>query len=156
MLSTTQNNFFLAILVFSNKARSHAWSLENKNPPKALTSTTGPCMQYFISIPTSSRLWNTQVYSSATCWWQRCQRYDLYCSLTWDSFMHWIVCKYPTTYTSHPKPSTSITWTSILSLVLLFTYIQCNLRHFCFNPTTTKFIWTKQIFYSTSFRTIFH
>ena len=30
--------------------------------------------------------------------------------------MHWIVCKHPATYTSHHKPSNSISWTSILSL----------------------------------------
>ena len=71
------------------------------------------------------------------------------------SSMLWIVCKHPATNTFHLKPSTNTSWTIILSLVPLFTHIRCNSRHFCFNPTTTKFIWTKHIFfYSTSFCTI--
>ena len=44
------------LMFFSNKA-----SLENKNQPKALTLTTGPSIQYFILIPTSSRARNAHV-----------------------------------------------------------------------------------------------
>jgi len=139
-------------IVPSKKVRPHTWSLEKKNPRKALSSTTGPSMWYFISIPRSSGAGNAEIYSGPTCWWWSRERYDFYYSRKWDSSMLWIVCKHWVEYTSYLKPSTTI-----LSLVPLFTHIRCNLRHFCYNPTTTKFIWTKQfIFYPTSFYTIFH
>ena len=44
--------------VLSNKMRPYTWILENKNPPKAPTSTTGPSMRYFILILTSSGVRN--------------------------------------------------------------------------------------------------
>ena len=138
-------------IVVSNKVRPHTWSFEKKNPRKALSSTTGPSMWYFILLLTSTGSWNAQVYSSATCWRQRRQKYDFCYSPKWDSSMLQIVCKHQTTYISYPKTSTSASSTTILFLVPLFTHIQCNLRHFCFNPTIIKFIWIKHIFFYQTF-----
>jgi len=106
--------------------RPHTWSLKKKIQQKASSSTIGPSIRYFILIPTSSRVWNAQVYSSATCWWWRCRSYDLCYLPKWDSSILWIECKHRATYISHPKPSTSTSSVTILSSVTLFTRIQCN------------------------------
>ena len=130
--------------------------LEKKNLGKALSSTMDQVCNISFSYPqvVGTKCWNLQLFNLLTMktwkvWFQ------LFTKLRFFNAVNYMQTR--AQYTSHHKPWTSISSTTKLSPVLLFTHIWRNPRHFCFNPTRTKYIWTKHIFfYLTFFWIIFH